>query len=110
MYSCSGRGRIPLKGFACWIVFLILQGLGSVTAKIVSGQVALSSGKPWAYLSKFSYSLGTGNFTLEVTEASVRIVFSPLLFEGGKRGREKMESRGYLSDRVQLYTLIDNCS
>ncbi|TFJ83874.1 hypothetical protein NSK_004971 [Nannochloropsis salina CCMP1776] len=46
------------------------RGLGSVTAKIVSGQVALSSGKPWAYLSKFSYSLGTGNFTLEVTEAS----------------------------------------
>lgn len=37
-------------------------------AKTVTGQLQLDGSNEWAYLSKFSYSLGAGNFTLHVDQ------------------------------------------
>jgi hypothetical protein len=55
---------------ACTML-LFLQSLGTTTAKIVSGQATLSNQTSWMYLTKFSYSQGSGNFTLDVKAASV---------------------------------------
>lgn len=60
---------------ASWMAVLLLLlalALPGAVAKVVSGQVALNNATQWAYLTKFSYSLGSGNFTLDVKPASVR--------------------------------------
>lgn len=59
---------------ASWMAVLLLLALAlpGAVAKVVSGQVALNNATQWAYLTKFSYSLGSGNFTLDVKPASVR--------------------------------------
>lgn len=55
------------------VVLLLACALPGAVAKVVTGQVALNNATQWAYLTKFSYSLGSGNFTLDVTP-SVRCV------------------------------------
>ena len=73
---------------ACTLL-LALQSLGTATAKIVSGQVTLSNQTSWVYLTKFSYSQGSGNFTLDVKADSV----SDRVGAGRERGRGERVGR-----------------
>jgi hypothetical protein len=50
---------------------LLLNLMKTTTAKVVSGSVTLNNQTQWAYLTKFSYSLGSGNFTLDVKSSNV---------------------------------------
>lgn len=60
---------------ASWlaVALLLAMALPGALAKVVTGQLALNNNTRWAYLTKFSYSLGSGNFTLDVKpSATVR--------------------------------------
>ena len=50
---------------------LLLSLMETATAKVVTGSVTLNNQTQWAYLTKFSYSLGSGNFTLDVKSSNV---------------------------------------
>lgn len=67
--ASSSLGR--RLGFALWMAaaLLLAAALPGAVAKVVTGQVTLNNGTQWAYLTKFSYSLGSGNFTLDVKPA-----------------------------------------
>lgn len=69
------RSAIPIV--LATLAFLV----GRADAKIMEGTVQLDARTPWAYLTKFSYSRGSGNFTLEVN--SLKVSTSPLGRRGG---------------------------
>lgn len=49
-------------------------------AKLVTGELELKEKKEWVYLSKFSYSLGSGNFTVNVQQkvSHALLILDPL--------------------------------
>jgi hypothetical protein len=69
--SSSGGGGRRLGSWLA-VALLMAASLPGAVSKVVSGRVALNNATQWAYLTKFSYSLGSGNFTLDV-KAGVRV-------------------------------------
>ncbi len=63
--TSSSRWHLSTATGSALALLLLLCSPQQATAKIVSGQVVLDGANPWAYLTKFSYSQGSGNFTLD---------------------------------------------
>ena len=65
-----GAGRLALTTLA----LLLASSVQLAAGKVVRGNVVLNNATTWAYLTKFSYSLGSGNFSLDVKASAVRDV------------------------------------
>lgn len=75
MSQLSGLRTAPRIGMrALWVVGLAALALlsGDAEARIHESSIQLDAENPWAYLTKFSYSRGSGNFTLEINSLKVR--------------------------------------
>ena len=66
--------RLGSRSGLAWgcIAFILGALCQGVSSKVVTGEVALNNGTQWSYLTKFSYSQGSGNFTLDVKPGQVR--------------------------------------
>ncbi len=64
--SSHRRAGLAAPWLALALLLLAAALLPGAMAKVVSGKVALNNATQWVYLTKFSYSLGSGNFTLDV--------------------------------------------
>lgn len=74
--SFARRPRLAWGGLALLLCTLCQDAM----AKIVKGEVALHNATQWTYLTKFSYSQGSGNFTLDVKAGKVsHTTYEPVL-------------------------------